>query len=423
MNTTLINKINHFITNNNNREITGSILNQILRDMVTQTVAEVTYSQLSSLITNSLISPGTLYKITDRGDRGIFVTGVTDKMVSKDGLRVMLCPKTYAEETLDGNVWKGIWNENKAASVNDLFIWGGHVWKNLTGNIGTRESHVALDDINWLLVEKGSFSENEYVEVIMPVSYSFDNDWIERQWSPGRLSVGFYLPLGEPEAPNPVDVTDWNNMATIYYNVNAVGGVYNNAGCEYMVNVDCLGVFGNYGVRYIFDVRLSQKTYKENQDDNDGRLVNNYCRGIVNINGSGAIDGIPPLDIYYTDHTDDESFYFQYNFSEDSDGDPGGPIEDGNFVYLNMILHQDVLLTEMVIVGVGLTGDVGAKISIGLETDDETYLVPTSLGDLNNGVKVTMLGVKTTAPYRRFKITAVDGDITDGLLKVSGKYL
>lgn len=79
MNTQLINKINQFVTDNNNGMITGPVMNQVLKSMVTHQVAEVTYAQLAGYVTNSWVSPGTVYKVTDWGDRGIYLMGLPIK--------------------------------------------------------------------------------------------------------------------------------------------------------------------------------------------------------------------------------------------------------------------------------------------------------------------------------------------------------
>lgn len=422
MNATLIAKINQYIKSNGSGQITGPVLNVVLRDMVNQSVAEVTYASLATVIANAQVTPGTVYKITDRGDRGILVTGVTSQSVSREGVRIMLCPKTYLEETLDGNVWKGVWYTEKMVSVNDLFIWGGKVWKNLTGAIGTKESSGALDSTNWQLISKTSFTHNEYVEVAMSVSFDFANDWIERQWIPGQLAAGLPWSIADGNFPeNYVDMTDWNDNSTKYMNVDVLLGVFNND-CGSIVNVSCTGITENYQIQNIQEVRVTQSHYDEG--DIPGVITHNRCMAILSVNHVGSISGIDHPDQWYAYHMDDKSFYIQCDFDDDlQDGFFPGPLNQGEHTLLNMVLHQNTVLTEITALGIGLTGEAGSKISIGLEVDDETYLVPTTLAALNTGVKVTVLGNKTTATHRRFKITAVDGDVTGGTLKISGKYL
>ena len=423
MNTKLIQKVNQYITDNGSGRITGPVLNQVLRDMITGSVAEVTYSELSALIAAKHISPGTVYKITDRGDRGIFTTGVTDKMISRDGVRIMLCPKTYLSETLDGNKWEGVWHASGTASINDLFIWGARVWKNLTGEIGAALNDFQLDNTNWAPVDKTGFTNKEYVEVPILVRYDFENDWIEYQYMPGRMSAGVPWSLGQGfDGINFIDYTDWNDNSTIIRNVNVILGVMNNCQCGTLVNIKCWALGRNYQTK-IQEATISSYTYFDNEDIS-GMIRNNHCKAIFNVCYRGIIDGINHPDGLFNDHTDDGSFYFEYNLVPQVDDIyPSGPIDAGDFRYTNMVLRQGVLLTEVVAIGSGLTGEPAAKISIGLETDDETYIEEAALADLNNGIKINTLGNKTTAPFRRFKIQVVDGDVTGGLLKVYGKYL
>ena len=421
MNAALIAKINEFITDNGNGEITGPVLNQVLRDMVNQSVAEVTYSGLSTLIANGQITPGTWYKITDRGDRGIFVAGVGSKAVNREGVRIMLCPKTYLAETLDGNVWKGVWKSAKTAAVGDLFIWGGQVWRNLTGTIGSSFEEGSLDSTNWQLISKTAFTNKEYAEVAISVSYDFANDWLEQQWIPGQLRVGIPWSIANGNfGGNYIDITDWNDNSTKYMNVHANIGVFNNADCGVFMNVTCMLISNNYGLQILGEIRASQSDF--DNADVSGRIMDNHCKGIMTISGAGSISGINHPDDSYTHHTDDGTVLIQCNFGDSDEAVPG-PLDEGNSAFVNMLLHQDVMLTELVAVGVGLTGEGASKIAFGLEVDDETYLVATSLASLNNGVKITVLGNKTTAAYRRFKVAAVDGDVTGGILKISAQYL
>ena len=424
MNTALIARINHYITDNGAGEITGTILNQVLRDMVLQTVAEVTYASLSSMIASKQIVPGTVYKITNRGDRGIFLTGLTETNLTREGMRIMLCPKTYKTEVLDGNSWKGVWHSTKAVAMGDLCIWSAKVWKNLTGSIGNDVNDRELDAINWQLIDKASFSNKEYIEVAMPVTYDYANDWIELQSIPGKISAGVSWAIASASGfeANFLDMTDWNDNQTIYTNVITWLGVWNNAECRSFYEVTCSAIYRNYGLS-IMDSSATSYSYVDGVDIS-GTISGNHCFSIINVNTTGNIAGITHPNDRYSDITTGRSFYLQYSFIEEyTEEYLSGPIESGNFVYNNMLLHQDVLLTEMTVVGVGLAGDVGAKISIGLEIDDETYVDEVLLSDLNNGLKITTLGNKTTAPFRRFKIAAVAGDVTGGILKISGKYL
>ena len=426
MNSALISKINEYITDNNNALITGPVLNQVLRDMVNQSVAVVPYTTLMTMLGNKQIVPGMVYKIADRGDRGIFVLGLTSGTVSREGIRVMLCPKTYKTETLDGNSWKGIWHSSKTASIGDLFIAGGRVWKNKTGSIGTEVPDSELDPVNWEPISKSSFSSNEYIEMSFSVSYDIENDWIEEQSNGQNIVVGitYALKVMFDFRVNPADVTDWNlGMACRYFrNIKAPFGVANNVvdPTGGIAEVTATGIFGNK-VGLIQNVVCSPSHNGGSDADVLAALNNCECRLIVSTNRIGGIDNIPNTVDQFTYHTDDFGFYLQWDFRDWEEGD--GPVEDGNSVFRNCLLNTDVALVEMNVIGVDLSGTGAPEIKIGIETDDESYVGFTSLSALNNGIRVADFGNKTTERHRRFKISVTGGDVTGGILKISGKYL
>lgn len=425
MNTSLISKINQYIKSNGSAEITGPVLNLVLRDMVNLSVAEVTYAALATLIANEQVTPGMVYKITDRGDRGIFVTGLNNKTISSEGLRIMLCPATYAVGSFDGHAWKGVWRSTKTASINDLFIWGALVWKNKTGNIGTRESDIELDATNWEPVAKSSFMAGEYVEKNFQVTYDFANDWIEQQRSGKGVLVGISHALRTllGYTNNPVDATDWNieTSCLTFQDVVAYFGIFNNIFGEHggVSAVRCAGIANNELDR-IQGVTCHPVNYAESDVDVFGFIANNSCGVILDVNQSGGIGNIPDTVDEYSYHSDDSSFYFEWNFDEEL---LGGPIISGNSVFRNCIQESDTALLEMTVMGVGLSGTGSPQIHIGLETDDESYVAYTALATLNAGIKSTSIGNKTTDRCRRFKISVTGGDVTGGKIKVTGKYI
>lgn len=169
-------------------------------------VVEGTYSAIQTLITNSALEIGSLYKITDRGDRGIFLTAISTDEFAPTGYRLMLVPKTYQATAVDGNQWLGVWQPSLSPSTGDLAIWAGHVWENVAGNVGASNNDSELD-AEWSVVSKSTFSNSEYIERIFGIVYDFDNDWIESQWDDnGNIFGKPYVGPGE----NLVDVSDWN---------------------------------------------------------------------------------------------------------------------------------------------------------------------------------------------------------------------
>lgn len=207
-----------------------------------QQVTNITYANLVTAIAGSTLVPGVTYKITDRGDRGLFFKAVSSNELAKDGTRLMLCPSDYAIETdAHGNVWKGIWASFKTASVNNLMIWGGKVYKNLTGSIGTATNDTLLDVTNWVAISKSSFTNYEYTEMSFGVNFDIANDWIEKQWDgkgnvitePYYWSQNYYSRF----IGNGCSITDWN-LGSEFYN-NTAMAVFNNADIYAIYNNIC----------------------------------------------------------------------------------------------------------------------------------------------------------------------------------------
>jgi len=198
---------------------------------------ELTYAQAVAAMAAEELVPGSLYKITDRGDRGIFLPAISTSAFSQQGTRIMLCPATY--ET--GNGWLGIWQDALEPAIGDLVIWGGHVWKNLTGAVGAPAvdwSDITLDDVNWELVSKSDFSDDEYREHLFGIVYDFKNDWIVKQFDV------FDNELGDTKDDSiflkqVVDYCDWNQFIQF-------PGLFSNNKCKALFNNNSNGISSNY---------------------------------------------------------------------------------------------------------------------------------------------------------------------------------
>lgn len=283
---------------------------------------EVTYAAMATLISSNGLKKGSFYKITDRGDLGIFVQALSVNQITTIGQRIMLCPATYVTG-LDtyGNNWIGVWNISKTVTVNYLTIWGGEVWKNKTGSIGTARSDVLLDATNWGLIPKTAFTNNQYISLVFNVEYDFINDWIYEQ------SDGYGNVFGLDKAAwtslyglpyNPCDISDWNlnTLANGYFYANTCYGLYNNAvpnahiysnSCiglikdnnnlvtEISKNSNKGGIYGNKTTGAITRNSNIGTIYNNaNTGDmfnncNSGDIYNNMCTLLQNNNNNGQI--------------------------------------------------------------------------------------------------------------------------------------
>lgn len=266
-----------------------------------------TYAELVSLIASDGLIAGTLYKISDRGGRGLFFQAISTTQLAENGTRLMLCPSTYALVTDgSGNIWKGVWNYNKSFSIGDLAIWGGLVWRNLDGQTGNELGDILLDS-SWQVITKESFSNNEYTEKVFGVCYDIANDWISKQWDNSSNVFGIdysmengFFNLGF----NPVDICDWNFATSghdFYGNQNI--GTWNNSNAGYIVlNRTAEQIRNNYGTGHI-SYNLTESNIEWNscgvisdniivngiyQNSNTGDIRGNRCYLDIHDNSNGG---------------------------------------------------------------------------------------------------------------------------------------
>ena len=425
----------------------------------------VTKAELDTLIGGSDLVAGATYLINNRGDNGIIVTAISANQISKEGTRRMYCPLTYQTIYNSAGNWIGVWNSTKFAGNKILAIWGGLVWKNITGSIGIAVDDVTLDASNWTVVPKGNVPQ--YKEMLFWIIYDYENDWIAKQWD----DKGNVFGQGFAQADvteNYCDMSDWNmgtyesmydnvclgvynnsNTGTIHSNSNQgviknnlnLGSIHGNTctqakseTADISDNANNGGIYSNSNNGAILSNSSVVKSILNNS--NKGDIYNNANKGYISYNSnagdiqdntnSGAIkynslatgilslsDGIGDFQNNYSDYS------FDINFTELY-------LEVGFPIYLNAILYQDAVITYLTAKGINLddAGSLGtATLQIGIEADDETYFPSTLISVVNGGVKVSTISSPTTAPFRRIKIEAFVNDIVSGGLNINIKTL
>ena len=64
-------------------------------------------------------------------------------------------------------------------NINDIVFWGGYAWKNLNGEIGSKDDSLTLDDTEW---EKLDYTNGDYYnKVIDVIEYDIEHDVITRR--------------------------------------------------------------------------------------------------------------------------------------------------------------------------------------------------------------------------------------------------
>lgn len=279
---------------------------------------EVTRAELETIVSNSGLVKGAMYKITDRGDLGLWFEAVSETELNPEGVRKMLVPAYYGLITDEfGNSWRGIWHQDNEAvyggtiEIGDLVVFNGLVWRSLTGDLGTEPDG---DVVNWELVPKTSFTNNEYIPMVFGVIYDYENDWISLQWDDNNNFFGtaYYSDwLGGVPTYNPVDYSDWNlgNNGQLnpghFYNNRAVG-IWNTIAMGQ--EDDHVAIFGNHLTEgAIYNNIVSNWIYNNRIPEdiaNNGRYIlvaepdpNQYISNIRFNSNNGAIVGVVPSDV------------------------------------------------------------------------------------------------------------------------------
>jgi len=132
--------------------------------------ALVTLTELTTLIQNSQLKKGFTYEISGvqpflYGGTTIWLKAISTSQLEEKGMGKFYVPK-YDKEVEGYGIWLGkLFNAGLVVeptyAINDKVIWGGKVWKNLTGDLGTEV------DQNFVYV-------NRYFQSIIPRTLYYD---------------------------------------------------------------------------------------------------------------------------------------------------------------------------------------------------------------------------------------------------------
>lgn len=290
---------------------------------------EVTRAEIELLVTNGDLIKGALYKITDRGDLGLWFEAISNTELNPEGVRKMLVPAGADELGYNsttgigfpdtfGNIWHGVWHTN-IGTVNegDLVIWGGLVWQRAVypidgsacdienpcgigfecvdgfciaeNNVGTKVDDTTLS-AEWVLIPKDSFTNHEYMPKLFGVYYDFENDWISRQWDEKGNIFGIEFNHDLPIGFNPVDISDWNwsfiGSITNSFHENQCIGIWNNPNNG--GSTDHAGISWNHLINGSIIENVIGGSIEFNT--NKGNIEGNTCtRSIINNSNAGNI--------------------------------------------------------------------------------------------------------------------------------------
>lgn len=258
-------------------------------------IVSITYAALISAISSSSLIPGSIYDITDKR---IQVTALTTEIISVSGTRQMAVPATYDVGSFFGHNWIGVWESSFTPSVGDLTIWGGKVWQNLTGSIGSVIDESDLDATNWVLIALGTATY--YVDMEFSIIYDYVNDWVSNQKDNKGNEVGIKYDSG---VPNPCDITDWGVDTYSIFNNKCPYGIFNNSCSGDIYDNTCLSIKRNINNGAIFlnsnignisnnsnngDIFLNTNIGNIDSNTNNGSIFLNSNSGNIELNSNAA---------------------------------------------------------------------------------------------------------------------------------------
>lgn len=296
---------------------------------------EVTYVEAMTARAAGTLIKGSMYKITDRGDRGLFFEAVSETEFNPEGTRVMLIPNFT--DYLGGNILE--WYDGGPMDPDSLVVYKGFLYTYL--DFGNSTPPNALTE--FALVPKDSFSNGEYLEKAFGIVFDWENDWISKQWD--EFGNVFGMPFDYSELSNgpnvyggnPVDISDWwlyqrttpddrdpdqhvsfyNNVCIGFWNNPRVGNdiyhyfdnfcpfgiIADNMANQVYRNTCPLGIFNNGDPTVISAMSITNNSNNGsisgnigdgiNVNSNNGNISNNeFGIGVISNNqNNGVIDG------------------------------------------------------------------------------------------------------------------------------------
>lgn len=360
-------------------------------------VIEITEADFVAAAAAANLQYPAVYQITDV-QNGLYVNTLSNSSYSELCNLSLNCPKTYETTTIDGNVWKGIWRASKTANVNDLFIWGGVVWRNKTGAIGTATDLVTLDTTNWEYIDRNNFSNSEYIPLSLICFYDFDQSWINYLQDEHTNTIGVDWNLNQIYGLtyNPALNSDWNCMSK--------SGIV-------FINNQLFFIANNLG--NVISNKINGSIY-----NNDGNVYDNKFCSVISNNEQDVYENIAAVsdidgavnEVY---NVNGGSFFFTHNFA-------ASPVNAGSSVLYNLI-PDGARVTKIITFG-NATGGAGAQLAFGIETDAPALLPDALLAAVNAGQTYNNISTPATAD-RSLQIAASVANVTGGTVTVKVEFV
>ena len=179
-------------------------------------LVELTYAESISLLAGEEVAEGVRYLITGfdvelYGGTDIIVSGLPNNQFSTSGYGKFYNPN-YGSMS--------VWDSSETYSIDDLVIYGGKVWNNLTGSVGDVDNNpFTLDNTNWELQDDYTNSDH-YITVWDQIELGFAEGvfCINSRYDSYRNN---YVRVGQLDSDgndrwffcgvNPIQVFGWGN--------------------------------------------------------------------------------------------------------------------------------------------------------------------------------------------------------------------
>jgi hypothetical protein len=258
----------------------------------------VTRAEAEALVDTSGIEVGAQYFISDRG---ILLIGVSQDTFSSFGSRLMpiVLPSYYGPSFPAGHL--GIYDTTLTPSIGNTVLWGGRVWENTSGNVGSIVSEITLSPLDWAQI--ATSNTTYYVEKVFSITYDFQNDWVSSQSDDqgNTFGIPFDLETTLTYGYNWCDLSDWGKPFMLR---NICYGAFNNKGIL-VVNNKIPGHISENGGDVVFNTNLGdihQNAATVGYNSNSGRIYNNSNTGGITHNknnGQIANLGATVTDVQY----------------------------------------------------------------------------------------------------------------------------
>lgn len=135
-------------------------------------VYEVTVAELQTAIENEALVAGALYMVTDAdvnlyGGTTIYLkANSTTELDTENAAAKLYVPKYESVP---------IWSATGIHALNDVVAWGGMLWTNKTGSVGSSTDIFTLDSTNWEVI---AYNTDDYRIISVAIKYDLLHDKI-----------------------------------------------------------------------------------------------------------------------------------------------------------------------------------------------------------------------------------------------------